>query len=149
MAPMTRSRAINNIPNDIMANYYGMLADVGLIITEGTVPSANGLGLAYLHIVEMASMGRHEVSLSLKLKIVDIFGVLIIHRCGLNKETAEAALTNNEAALVAFGRPMIANLGLDYRMENDLPLQDSDFDTFYTPGEKGYTEYPFAVVNIN
>ena len=44
MAPMTRSRAIGNIPNDIMAKYYGMRADAGLIITEGTSPSKNGLG---------------------------------------------------------------------------------------------------------
>jgi N-ethylmaleimide reductase len=44
MAPMTRSRAIGNIPNEIMAQYYGMRANAGLIITEGTAPSKNGLG---------------------------------------------------------------------------------------------------------
>lgn len=46
MAPMTRSRAIDNIPNDLMAEHYGQRADAGLIITEGTAPSANGLGYA-------------------------------------------------------------------------------------------------------
>jgi N-ethylmaleimide reductase len=46
MAPMTRSRAINNIPNDIMAKYYGQRASAGLIITEGVSPSPNGLGYA-------------------------------------------------------------------------------------------------------
>ena len=44
LAPMTRSRAINNIPNEMMAKYYAMRADAGLLITEGTAPSANGLG---------------------------------------------------------------------------------------------------------
>ncbi|MFK5974550.1 MAG: alkene reductase, partial [Flavobacteriaceae bacterium] len=44
MAPMTRSRALNNIPNDHMVTYYEKRADAGLIITEGTAPSANGLG---------------------------------------------------------------------------------------------------------
>ncbi len=44
MAPLTRSRAIGNIPNDMMAQYYAMRADTGLIITEGTAPSKNGLG---------------------------------------------------------------------------------------------------------
>lgn len=44
MAPMTRSRAINNIPNDLMAEYYAQRASAGLIITEGTSPSPNGLG---------------------------------------------------------------------------------------------------------
>ena len=44
MAPMTRSRAINNIPNQLMATYYAQRAGAGLIITEGVSPSLNGLG---------------------------------------------------------------------------------------------------------
>ncbi|MHB8743835.1 MAG: alkene reductase [Sulfuricaulis sp.] len=44
MCPLTRSRAIDNIPNALMAQYYGQRASVGLIVTEGTSPSPNGLG---------------------------------------------------------------------------------------------------------
>ncbi len=46
MAPMTRCRAIGNIPNELMAKYYEQRSAAGLIITEGTAPSANGLGYA-------------------------------------------------------------------------------------------------------
>jgi N-ethylmaleimide reductase len=46
MAPLTRSRAIGNIPNELMAEYYSQRASLGLIITEGTSPSPNGLGYA-------------------------------------------------------------------------------------------------------
>ncbi len=46
MAPMTRCRAIGNIPNNLMATYYEQRAQAGLIITEGTSPSPNGLGYA-------------------------------------------------------------------------------------------------------
>lgn len=46
MAPMTRCRAIGNIPNELMANYYTQRSQAGLIITEGTAPSPNGLGYA-------------------------------------------------------------------------------------------------------
>jgi N-ethylmaleimide reductase len=47
MAPMTRSRAVDhNSPNDLMAAYYGQRASAGLIVTEGTSPSPNGLGYA-------------------------------------------------------------------------------------------------------
>lgn len=46
MAPMTRCRAIGNIPGDLVAEYYGQRASTGLIITEGTSPSPNGLGYA-------------------------------------------------------------------------------------------------------
>ena len=46
MSPMTRCRAIGNMPNELMAKYYSARADAGLIVTEGTAPSANGLGYA-------------------------------------------------------------------------------------------------------
>lgn len=44
MAPMTRSRAVGNLPNELMANYYKQRSGAGLIITEGTAPSPEGLG---------------------------------------------------------------------------------------------------------
>jgi N-ethylmaleimide reductase len=44
MAPMTRSRAIDNIPNALMATYYKQRSGAGLIVTEGTSPSPEGLG---------------------------------------------------------------------------------------------------------
>ena len=44
MSPMTRNRAPGNLPNELMAEYYGQRAGAGLIITEGTSPSPNGLG---------------------------------------------------------------------------------------------------------
>jgi N-ethylmaleimide reductase len=43
MAPMARSRAIDNVPNDLMAEYYGQRTGAGLIITEGTALMADGL----------------------------------------------------------------------------------------------------------
>ncbi|MBK8725420.1 MAG: alkene reductase [Holophagaceae bacterium] len=46
MAPMTRSRAEGNVPNDLMATYYGQRAGAGLIVTEGVAPHPDGLGYA-------------------------------------------------------------------------------------------------------
>jgi N-ethylmaleimide reductase len=47
MAPMTRNRATpEHTPTAMMATYYGQRATAGLIITEGTSPSFNGLGYA-------------------------------------------------------------------------------------------------------
>ncbi|MDD4976867.1 MAG: hypothetical protein PHY93_21110 [Bacteriovorax sp.] len=46
MAPMTRSRAVNNLANELMVTYYGQRSGAGLIITEGVSPSINGLGYA-------------------------------------------------------------------------------------------------------
>jgi N-ethylmaleimide reductase len=44
MSPMTRNRANGNVPNELMVQYYAQRASAGLIITEGTSPSPNGLG---------------------------------------------------------------------------------------------------------
>lgn len=46
MAPMTRCRATENIPNDLMVTYYTQRSGAGLLITEGTSPAADGLGYA-------------------------------------------------------------------------------------------------------
>lgn len=44
MAPMTRLRAIDNIPNELMATYYAQRASAGLIVTECTAISPLSLG---------------------------------------------------------------------------------------------------------
>ncbi|WP_040006124.1 alkene reductase [Fibrisoma limi] len=44
MAPMTRSRAFNNFPNDLMVEYYRQRTSAGLIISESIAPSPDGLG---------------------------------------------------------------------------------------------------------
>lgn len=46
MAPMTRSRAPGNVPNALMREYYAQRSGAGLVVTEGTSPSPNGLGYA-------------------------------------------------------------------------------------------------------
>ena len=44
MAPMTRNRAPETIPTEMMAVYYGQRAGAGLIVTEGVQISPQGIG---------------------------------------------------------------------------------------------------------
>ncbi|CUW47375.1 oxidoreductase [Novacetimonas hansenii] len=44
MAPMTRSRAPNDIATDTIALYYAQRATAGLIVSEGTPISREGQG---------------------------------------------------------------------------------------------------------
>src|ERR1700723_863825 len=45
MAPMTRSRAVErNVPNPIAAAYYAQRASAGLIVSEATQVSPQGVG---------------------------------------------------------------------------------------------------------
>lgn len=47
LAPMTRNRAqADGTPGDLVAEYYGQRASLGLLITEGAQPSADGQGYA-------------------------------------------------------------------------------------------------------
>jgi N-ethylmaleimide reductase len=102
------------------------------------------IGLVYIHIVNHSSMGAPEVPESVQLRIRKAFDGNIIASGGLDKEKAESILNADKAELAAFGRSFLANPDLVYKMKNDLPLNNPDYDTFYVPGEKGYTDYPFA-----
>lgn len=44
MAPLTRNRAEGTVPGDLQVEYYAQRAGAGLIITEGSQPSARGQG---------------------------------------------------------------------------------------------------------
>lgn len=102
------------------------------------------LKLAYIHIVDQSDMGAPEVPTSVKDKIKTAFGRTIIASGGFNAQTANEALVAGKGGLIAFGRPFISNPDLVYRLQNDIPLNAPDFNTLYTPGEKGYTDYPSA-----
>lgn len=102
------------------------------------------IGLLYIHIVDHSAMGAPEVPNSIKSKMKDAFGGPIIVSGGRDAEKGEKAIDSGEGDLVAFGRSYISNPDLVYRLQNNIDLAAPDFDTFYTPGEKGYTDYPSA-----
>jgi N-ethylmaleimide reductase len=100
----------------------------------------NSLDLAYLH---LSHMGEPEpVKFKLWKQIRQVYnGTLVL--CGdFTKETAEKALLDNEADLIAFGRDFIANPDLVDRFKNNWPLEERDRTNWYTQGEEGYTDYP-------
>lgn len=59
-------------------------------------------------------------------------------------ESAGRAIARGEADAIAFGRPFLANPDLPERFAEGLPLNAPNPQTFYTPGPKGYTDYPIA-----
>lgn len=100
------------------------------------------IGIAYIHIVDHASMGAPAVPLSVKDGIRSAFGSTIILSGGYDATRAEAELEEGRGELVAFGRPFISNPDLVKRIALHAELAQPDFGTFYTQGEKGYTDYP-------
>jgi len=56
MAPMTPGRSTGNVPGDVVATHYAEWAEAGLIVTEGTSPSRNGLGrIPGMHSLDQAA----------------------------------------------------------------------------------------------
>ena len=72
-----------------------------------------------------------------------IFTGKIIAAGGFEPDTAEAAVRDGDADLVAFGRHFVANPDLPKRIRLGLPLNAHDRHTFYTFDARGYTDYPF------
>ena len=100
------------------------------------------LQLLYLHLVDHAAMGAPPVPADFKLSLRSAFNGLFILVGGFDRESAEAALVAKRADLIAFGRPFLANPDLVVRLRANAPLAAPDMATFYTPGAKGYTDYP-------
>jgi len=101
-------------------------------------------GIQYVHLVDHSAMGAPPVPATLKLALRKAWPRTFILSGGFDRDSAEAALKEGRADLVAFGRPFLSNPDLVKRLERGLPLNPPDFATFYTPGPKGYTDYPSA-----
>ena len=102
----------------------------------------SNMGLLYMHVLDHAAMGAPAVPGDIKLGLRERFKGAFILAGGFDKESAEMALQEKRADLIAFGRPFLANPDLVERMRRDAPMNAPDAATFYVPGPKGYTDYP-------
>jgi N-ethylmaleimide reductase len=108
------------------------------------VPRLAATGISYLHLVDHSAMGAPGVPDRLKRALRAAWPRTCILAGGFDRAKAEAALGEGRGDLIAFGRPFLANPDLVARLERELALNAPDFATFYTPGPKGYTDYPSA-----
>jgi N-ethylmaleimide reductase len=120
-----------------MALYPEMEADYAYLAEK-----LNALGLVYLHVVDHSSMGAPAVPDSIKATFRKVFKQTLILSGGYDVKRAEADLAAGRADLIAFGKPVLANPDLVERFKSGAPLNAPDMATFYTPGPKGYTDYP-------
>ncbi len=122
--------------------FNGTAADAEMdALYERLIAELNSIGLVYIHIVDHSSMGAPEVSPTLKAKIRANFKGKYILSGGYDAARANADLDADRGDLVAFGRPFISNPDLVQKLQSGTALTAPDFNTFYTSGEKGYTDY--------
>ncbi len=106
-----------------------------------------GFGLAYLHVMDGLAFGFHKLGEPMSLAdFRKVFSGPLVGNCGYTRETAEKAIAQVPAVLIAFGRPFISNPDLVERFANNWPLNpEADMSTWYSPtGAQGYTDFPMA-----
>jgi len=124
---------------------------MGILVDEETITlynyivnRLNDYCLAYVHLIEPFTdvTGNQNAIQEVAKHFRPIYnGTIIINR-GFTKETATKVIHEGDADLVSFGVPFLANPDLVERFKADAALNKPDQSTFYTPGEKGYTDYP-------
>ena len=107
----------------------------------------NQFGLAYLHIIEPRVKGNvviHEGQAPVASEqLRKIFKGKILAAGGFEPDSAETIVEEGSADAVTFGRHFVSNPDLPRRIQEGLPLNPYDRDTFYTFDARGYTDYPF------
>jgi N-ethylmaleimide reductase len=94
------------------------------------------LGMAYLHVQLFGAKFDYHGALR------PLFKGAYLHGSGLTQQTAEKLIASREADATVFGSLYLANPDLIERFAKGAALNVPDKDTFYTPGPKGYIDYP-------
>jgi N-ethylmaleimide reductase len=102
----------------------------------------NARGLVYIHLVDHSPMGAPKVPDSIKQMFRNVFKGNLILSGGYDAKRAEKDLAENKCDLIAVGRGFLANPDLVARWKTGASENAVDMSTFYTPGPKGYTDYP-------
>lgn len=120
-----------------MPLYDGMDADYAYLAAQ-----LDARGLVYVHLVDHSPMGAPPVPDAIKDMFRRRFRGALILSGGYDAARAERDLQAGRCDLVAVGRPILANPDLVRRWQTGAALNEPDMATFYTPGPKGYTDYP-------
>lgn len=98
-------------------------------------------GLAYLHLMRADLLGQQHADVVTPVR-ENFRGPLVLNMA-FTAEEAASVISKKLADAVAFGTPFLANPDLPERIQAGAPLNAPDSATFYSPGAKGYTDYPF------
>jgi N-ethylmaleimide reductase len=97
-------------------------------------------GIAYLHLMRADPFGVQQADVVTPARAA-FRGALVLNM-RFTRDEAEQAIASGTADAVAFGVPFIANPDLVERFRAGAALAAPDQATFYTPGPKGYVDYP-------
>lgn len=132
--------------NPSLHGIFGMTMDEETIPTfDYIIEKLNDYNLAYLHLSEpfndVSDLPFAEPNIAKRYRPM-YKGNLIINS-NFDQEKGNRYILEGLADAVAYGKPFVSNPDLVERFANNSKLAEWDTETFYTPGEKGYTDYPF------
>ncbi len=135
--------------NPSLHGAFGMTLDEETIPTfDHIVERLNDYNLAYVHLSEpftdVTNVPYAEPNIAKRYR-PKCKGTLIINN-NFDQEKGNKVIEEGLADLVAFGKLFISNPDLPKRFELNAKLAKWDEQTFYTPGEKGYTDYPMLTL---
>lgn len=131
--------------NPSLHGIFGMTLDEESIPTfDYIVENLNQYNLAYVHLSEpfndVSDVPYAEPNIAAHYRPL-YHGTLMIN-AGFNQKRGNQIIADGLADLVAFGKLFISNPDLVERFAENAEIARWDEDTFYTPGAKGYTDYP-------
>ena len=98
--------------------------------------------VAYIHIAEVDWDDAPDTPRAFKQALREVYQGVLIYAGRYNAETAEQAINQGLADMIAFGRPLVANPDLPNRLKNGYPLAEQDANTLFGGAEKGLSDYP-------
>lgn len=126
-----------------------LIAQYAHVIGEIEKRAKEGKRLAFIHLVEprvtnpFLTEGQGEYNDGTNDFVYSIWKGPVIRAGNLayHPETVKE-LVKDDRTLIGYGRLWIANPDIVNRIENGLPLNKYDRDTFYAMTDKGYLDYP-------
>ncbi len=122
-------------------NSFNSMSDsdpIGLVSWLGE--KLSGLGLAYWHVMRADFLGQQSGDVMSAARAA--YRGVLVGNMGYTAQEAAEAIAAKKLDAVAFGTPFLANPDLPARVKAGAALNAPDAETFYSPGAKGYTDYP-------
>lgn len=122
-------------------NSFNSMSDsdpIGLVTWLGE--KLSGYGLAYWHVMRADFLGVQTGDVMTAARAA--YRGVLVGNMGYSPQEAAEAIAAKKLDAVAFGTPFLANPDLPSRLRAGAALNIPDPSTFYSPGPKGYTDYP-------
>jgi N-ethylmaleimide reductase len=102
--------------------------------------------ILYVHVADHVGQGAPAVPLAFKQALRKAWPRTFFIGGSFDQASAAQAVQDGLVDLAGIGRAFLANPDLVERLQKGLPLNQPDYTTLFTPGAKGYTDYPRAAV---